>query len=149
MATADSIYADPSALIPLYLHQSRSREVVAWRVRLGGALPVTHHERAEITNAIALAEFRGDIPPAKSAEAWAALDQDFADGHLVQLPVAWRSAFTRAIRLSREHSPRIGARAADVLHVACALELGLRHFLTFDQRQRDLAAAAGLKLLRL
>ena len=37
----------------------------------------------------------------------------------------------------------------DVLHVACAQELGLRYFLTFDERQQQLAAAAGLKVARL
>jgi len=33
----------------------------------------------------------------------------------------------------------------DVLHVATAVELGLRIFVTFDSRQRQLASAAGLK----
>jgi predicted nucleic acid-binding protein len=37
----------------------------------------------------------------------------------------------------------------DVLHVACALELKLRHFLTFDERQQQLAAKVGLKIVRL
>jgi predicted nucleic acid-binding protein len=37
----------------------------------------------------------------------------------------------------------------DVLHVACALELKLPHFLTFDERQLKLAKAAGLKAVRL
>jgi hypothetical protein len=33
----------------------------------------------------------------------------------------------------------------DVLHVASALELGFRNFLTFDLRQQNLARAVGLK----
>jgi len=33
--------------------------------------------------------------------------------------------------------------------VACALELGLRHLLTFDDPQAKLAGAAGLKLVKL
>jgi hypothetical protein len=36
-----------------------------------------------------------------------------------------------------------------VLHVACALELKLKHFPTFDERQKKLAAACGLKLVKL
>lgn len=35
--------------------------------------------------------------------------------------------------------------AVDLFHVACALELGLPSFLTFDERQRRLARAVGLK----
>ena len=36
----------------------------------------------------------------------------------------------------------------DVLHVACALELRLPYFLTFDERQRKLAAAVRLRPVR-
>lgn len=149
MATAEDIYADPSALIPLYLHQPRSRTVVAWRARLPGSLPVTHHGRAEIANAIGLAQFRADISPEKAIEAWAALDNDFAEGNLQQTSVMWRAALNQAIELSQTHSPTLGTRASDVLHVACALELKLKHFLTFDERQQKLAAACGLKLVKL
>ena len=35
--------------------------------------------------------------------------------------------------------------SADFAHVACALELKSRALLTFDDRQRKLAAAVGLK----
>jgi len=37
----------------------------------------------------------------------------------------------------------------DVLHVACALELKTRYFLTFDIREQQLAAAVGLKNIQL
>lgn len=36
----------------------------------------------------------------------------------------------------------------DVLHVACALELRLPYFLTFDERQQRLASAVRLRLVR-
>jgi hypothetical protein len=148
VATAEEIYADPSALVPLYLHQPRSQEIVAWRRRLAGSLPVTHHGRAEMTNAISLARFRGNISPKESLAAWAGLDQDFIDGHLHQVPIAWRTAFSMAGELSRNLSPELGTRTADVLHVACALELGLKRFLSFDERQKALASRCGLKLVR-
>ncbi len=41
----------------------------------------------------------------------------------------------------------MGCRSLDVLHVASAIELGLRVFVTFDVRQQELARSAGLKLL--
>jgi predicted nucleic acid-binding protein len=43
----------------------------------------------------------------------------------------------------------LGTRTLDVLHVASALELGRRQFLTFDLRQQELAVATGLKLVAL
>jgi predicted nucleic acid-binding protein len=61
----------------------------------------------------------------------------------------WRAGLNQAIELSRTHSPKLGTRAFDVLHVACALELKLKHFPTFDERQKKLAAACGLKLVKL
>jgi hypothetical protein len=36
-----------------------------------------------------------------------------------------------------------------LLHLACALELKLRYFLTFDTGQQQLAATAGLRLIEL
>jgi predicted nucleic acid-binding protein len=39
-----------------------------------------------------------------------------------------------------------GHRSLDVLHVATALHLGAREFLTFDTNQRKLAAAEKLKV---
>jgi hypothetical protein len=43
---------------------------------------------------------------------------------------------------------RLGARSLDVLHVAAALELGLRRFVTFDVRQQRLARAVSLAATR-
>jgi hypothetical protein len=41
------------------------------------------------------------------------------------------------------------AKSLDLLHVAGARELRRRYLLTFDERQQQLAAAAGLKVARL
>ena len=150
MATADQIYADPSALACLYLHQhGRSRSVIAWRAGINGALPITHHGRTEITNAICRSRFTGELDEHGLEDALADFEADFAQGRLDQVNILWRAALNRAAELSRSYTPTLGTRSADVLHVACALELKLRHFLTFDDRQRKLAMAVGLKLVKL
>lgn len=149
MATAETTYVDPSALARLYLHQARSLEMYHWRRRHDGALPVTHHGRTELVNAIALAEFREVITSEAAVAAQGLLKSDFAAGHLEQVDLLWRGALNRAAELSRRHTPRLGTRSLDVLHVACALELRVRHFLTFDGRQSKLAKAAGLQLIQL
>ena len=146
--TAEQVYAEPSALAQLYLHQSASREMVAWRRRTSGSLPVTHHGRVEIINAINLAAYRGEVTTEKAAAAHTLLGDDFVYGQLAQVDILWRAALNRAAQLSMAHTPKLGTRSLDVLHVACALELNLRLFLTFDERQQKLAAAAGLKLVR-
>ncbi len=150
MATADEIYTDPSALACLYLHQhERSRRMVAWRAGVQGALPVTHHGKTEIVNAVCLAVFRGELDEQGMELAIGDLESDFLHGHLRQADVLWRAALNRAVELSRAHTPRLGTRALDVIHVACALELKARHFLTFDERQQKLASASGLKIIKL
>lgn len=144
---AEEIYLDPSALARLYLHQAGSREMVAWRRRVNGALPVTHHGRTEVINAIASALFRDEISPSECELAYDYFDADFTNGLLARADVLWRAALNRAAALSRTHTPTLGTRASDVLHVACALELGTRQFLTFDERQGKLAAAVGMKMI--
>ncbi len=145
MASAEAAYVDPSALLKLYVHQPESAAMNAWRGRNRGALAMTHHGRAEIVNGICLAAFRRDISVDAMADALASFDEDLAAGRYVQADLLWRSALRRAGELSRAHTPKLGCRSLDVLHVASALELGRRHFLTFDLRQRRLARAVGLK----
>jgi predicted nucleic acid-binding protein len=144
---AEAVYVDPSALTRLYIHQEGSREMAAWRSKLHGALSVTHHGRTEVINAICRAAFLGQLNPAALAEALSDFSSDFDSGHLRQADILWRSALNRAAEFSQRYTPKLGTRSLDVLHVACAVELRLGHFLTFDGRQRQLAAAVGLKVV--
>jgi len=88
-------------------------------------LRITHHGRVEIINAICLAGFRGFITAEAMNNSLASFDEDFAQGMYVQADLLWRSALNRATELSREHTPSLGCRSLDVLHVASALELSL------------------------
>lgn len=146
---AEEVYVDPSALSQLYIHQAGSHAMAAWRAKIRGALPVTHHGRTEIVNAICRAAFLRQLNEEGLLETIADVNFDFASGHLQQVDILWRAALNRAAELSQRHTPKLGTRSLDVLHVACAMELGLRHFLTFDSRQQQLAAATGLKSVRL
>ena len=78
-------------------------------------------------------------------DALASLEEDFAEGRYIQADLLWRAALKRAGDLSRKHTPALGCRSLDVLHVASALELERKNFLTFDRRQQKLAEAAGMR----
>jgi len=145
VASAERTYADPSALLKLYVHEPESAAMSAWRTRTKGALPVTHHGRLEIINGICLAAFRKAISVAALTDALASFDEDVAEGRYAQTDVLWRATLRRASDISRTHTARLGCRSLDVLHVATAVELGLRDFVTFDRRQQQLARAVGLK----
>lgn len=148
MPIVEGIYVDPSALICLYIHQGSSREMTRWRAGIG-PLPVTHHGRTELINSICRQQFLGEMSEVEIEGPLADISADFANGHLYQADILWRSALNRAADLSIEHTPKLGTRASDVLHVACALELNCRRFLTFDVRQQQLADAVGMKIVSL
>ena len=147
VATANNVYVDPSALLKLYLHEPDSKGMSAWRAKARGALAVTHHGRVELVNGIALAAHRKLIGEQAFNETLAALDDDFDQGRYYQADLLWRATLKRAAEMSREHSRSLGTRSLDVLHVASAMELGFRSFITFDIRQQYLVKAVGLKLL--
>ena len=56
----------------------------------------------------------------------------------------WEGVVTRAEKLALDHTPRHGARAMDILHLAFALQLGATELLSFDENQRGVALVEGL-----
>lgn len=147
MATAEQFYVDPSALVKLYLREAHSREMAAWRGKLRGSLPLTHHGQLEVRNALGLALHRSSITPAMHEAALIAFADDLTQGRNRVTDIGWRTVHSTATEISRLHTPAIGCRTLDVLHVACALEMDLRRFVTYDQRQAQLAKAIGLRVV--
>jgi len=74
------------------------------------------------------------------------LQTDLDSGTVVTVTADWADVHRLAETLSKRHPPPIGHRSMDVLHVATALHLGAREFLTFDTNQRKLAMAEKLKV---
>jgi len=85
--------------------------------------------------------------PLEVAEAaFAKLQANMEGGAVVPVSAEWPDVHRLAETLSSRHTISGGHRAFDVLHVATALHLGAREFLTFDANQRRLAAAEKLKV---
>ncbi len=74
------------------------------------------------------------------------LQDDLSAGRLTIAPVDWAKVISEAEQLSAQHAGKDGYRAFDILHVATALELGAKEFLTFDARQSALAKTVKLKV---
>jgi uncharacterized protein len=147
VATAEQFYVDPSALLKLYLHEPQSRAMVTWRIKQRGSLLITHHGRVEIINALGLALYRSIISATVHAAAMNAVQDDLTQGRNQLTDVAWRSVLNTAAEISRLYTPTTGCRTLDVIHVASAMELDLKRFVTYDQRQEQLAKAIGLKVV--
>jgi predicted nucleic acid-binding protein len=99
----------------------------------------------EFTNALSLRFFRGELSSSELKGVLAYFQQDLQNGFLRSVAIP-SVALRRAREIARQHTPRLGTRALDILHVASALALGANQFLSFDRRQTELASALGLRL---
>jgi predicted nucleic acid-binding protein len=88
---------------------------------------------------------RKGFPQTDCDQALADLQTDLDTGAVIVASVDWADVHRLAEQLSARHTGAHGHRAFDVLHVATALHLGAREFLTFDANQRKLAGAEKLK----
>lgn len=145
---AEQCYVDSSALRQLYVHDAHSARMAAWRFKNPGPLNLTRFGRVELINSIASAVFRGDISEADFESFTQELAADLLGSRLQLVDVPWRAVLEQAAELSRQHTPTLGTRSLDVLHVASALELKMRQLVTYDERQAKLAEACGLKVIR-
>ena len=145
-------FPDTSFLCAIYRSQDNSPQAAAYFKALPEALHVS---------GLLLYEFRQSLrfqvwlhrqdkakghPQADSERALADLQTDLDTGTVVVATVDWPDVYRLAETLSTRHTMAGGHRSFDVLHVATALHLGAREFLTFDANQRKLAAAEKLKV---
>jgi predicted nucleic acid-binding protein len=139
-------YPDSSFLVSLHRddkHHAMARIFIAGAAR---TLVFTPLHRVEVRNALRNAVAFEQMTTAECRLAFRHIEEDLRDGLLIHAPVNWTDAFRRADDLSEKHAAREGQRTIDLLHVAIALECGAKTFLSFDNRQRKLAQAAGLKV---
>ena len=139
-----SLYADTSLLISYYINDSNSVGAQAILHRATEPLPFTALHRLEMRSALALGVFRRILTSAQASGAWSDVVRDLRSGRLVAQPVNWIPVYRTAARWAALHSPRLGCRSLDALHVSLAKKLEAKEFFTFDERQKSLAHAVGL-----
>ena len=137
------IYADTSVLVSLYMLDANTPRAVPLVRSLTQPLVYSALHRLEIRNAFSLAVFRGHQTQAQANAAWQNLEADFRARVLVPISIRWHAALRRAAAIAATETPTLGSRSFDILHVACAGQLGATEFLTFDQRQHRLATQLG------
>jgi predicted nucleic acid-binding protein len=143
-------FADTSFLCALYRRQDNSPEAAVFFKIMPEALSVS---------GLLLYEFRQSMrfqvwlhakdrskgyAQANCDRALADLQTDLDTGVLVIVAADWPDVHRLAETISIRSTMTGGHRSMDVLHVATALHLGAREFLTFDANQRKLATAESL-----
>lgn len=142
-----SHYADSSFLVSCYIVDANTTRAKAWLSSTNAPLIFTALHGLEIRNAFKLGVFRGLFSAADANAAWSNVAKDLRRGRLLKLAVKWPVAFRIAARLSEQYSVTTGTRSLDILHVASAKALRTAEFVSFDSRQRTLAATVGLKVM--
>jgi predicted nucleic acid-binding protein len=137
-------YADSSFLVSLHRDDAHHTEARRFLAVKQFTLAFTPLHRLEVRNALRNAVAFRQLTEAGCRDLLRQIDDDLRHQLLLPIPFSWTQILQRCEGLSEEHSRRHPQRALDLLHVAIAIELKAAIFLSFDQRQRRLAAAAGL-----
>src|ERR1051326_3344178 len=137
-------YFDSAIIVKLYVQEATSADAI----RLVGAYvapyALTQWQTLEIKNAIRLKAFRAEITPAEMNHSIAAFEQNIATGRWQPPPYPPAAVEQKADDPSAGHAATLGCRTLDIIHVAAALVLGIKEFVTFDGRQGALAKKVGL-----
>jgi hypothetical protein len=137
-------YADTSFLFSLYATDANSSKADAWRQANPAPLPFTAFHRLELRNGLSLALFQQRLTLQEIQAAKQGVESDCAAGLLVARGGLWHRVLMEAELSALTHTPVVGSRTLDILHVADAKLIGATDFCTFDARQSSLAVRVGL-----
>ena len=138
-------YSDTSFLFSIYVNDIHSAVAVRTMNRLSERVLITPVGEVELCNAIQLQVFRKFITAHAAQAATQAFEHDIVSGVLAPQPLS-AITFVIAKRLAAQHTPTLGTRGFDLIHVASAMALQADVFLSFDKNQRKLAQATGLTI---
>ena len=142
-------YIDTSVIVKLYSLEPYSLEVSKWIRKNNEAIPLTNLHELEFTNAIFLKQFRGDISPDQAKLILSRFEEHEKERIYYHPKVSWADIWSKSLELSGKHTGIIGSRSLDILHIASALVLKIKRFVTLDTRQSDLAKKAGIKVINI
>lgn len=143
-------FTDTSFLCALYREQDNTERADAFMEQIDGDIVVSSQVLWEFRQSGRFQVFRHQRDNTKGfskSEAERMIEVLAANvkaGGLTLESVEWPDVHSIAETLSASHTMKGGHRPMDIIHLATAKHLGLKHFLTFDANQRQLAEAEGL-----
>ena len=145
-------YPDTSFLCSVYRKQVHTPHALAYKEAMTEPLHFTNLLEFEFIQAIRLqvwlhaADRRKGYSEREADQMIEDWERDVATGLNVLVPCDMDAVLRLARVFSLRRTAAGGHRTLDVLHVATAVHLGAKEFLTFDARQRELATRAGLRV---
>ncbi len=142
-------YADTAFLVSVHCRDANTGRALARMKTQLFPIAWTWLSELEFRNAMRLRVFRGEMVDGEVAQVFDKVKIRTEQGIYRLAAPALSHVAREAERLSELYTAGLGNRSLDILHVAHALVLGVKEFLTFDARQGALAKAAGLKVPKL
>ena len=142
------VYLDPSVIFSLYGVDSNTPSATSLISSASEPLVLTPFCELETLNAFTLGVFRKHLSLGEAARLRYNFEWDIEARVFQRRPLP-ETAFARAKALAQQITPSFGVRAADLLHIAAALEVGAKSLYTFDRRQHQAARVAGLAVNQL
>ena len=145
-ADVATVVADTCLLFALFGSDAHLAAARVWTRQTGQPITVTPVKRYELGNALRFAVFRKVIGPADALQSLAAFEADLKSEYLRLVRCDLEAVMAEAARWSERYTTGGGHRSFDGLYVATARVLKATVFLSFDLKQRKLAAADGLTM---
>ncbi|WP_367875212.1 type II toxin-antitoxin system VapC family toxin [Luteolibacter sp. Populi] len=139
------IYLDTSALLKLHFLEAGSVEVQALISSQSSPLPIWNLQEMEFANALRLKVFWKQISESDADAQFDHFKRRKSSGFYYTPEISRSDLLDRYLRLTA-HTAQLGCRTLDIQHVAAAVIIGATLFVSFDNRQRQLAELAGLKV---
>ncbi len=145
MATCDT-----SFLCALYFAQIHSKQALEWYSNEGGNLLLTDLVLMEYRQSIRFQSwlFHQDrqkgISEIEGVKVLQELELHLSQKKFQIVHYQWSAVVREMERISDKYTTQKGGCLFDLLLVACTLSLGDKEFLTFDQKQREIAESEGL-----
>ena len=143
-------YPDTSFLCALYRTQDNSPQAIAYRAGMTEPLHVTRLLLWDFRQSLRFQAYRHTHnrqlghPLHEAVKMISDLNDDLHQGLVVSVEMDFIDVLVAGERISKSRTFPGGHRSFDILHVATALELGAKEFLTFDGNQIALATAEGM-----
>lgn len=138
------IYLDTSVVVALLVPEPKTADVKAWFADLSSIPASGDWLLSEFASAVSIKMRRGELTERNAK----VVHKEFGllvAGELRLIPVS-RAAFTESASLAKQYKG--GLRAGDALHLAVALDAGIKALATADEVLARNATAKGLSVTR-
>ncbi len=138
------IFTDASFLVSYFAGAEHGAEAKAWWRKSNAVVTASRLVLFEAENSICTLPLSGKIKRAVARWAIEQMKRFVLEGFIEVRELSNKRVYPAARRLSVHYCENKSFGAMDIVHVATAQELAARRFLTFDDRQRELAEAEGM-----